>query len=223
MLSREFCEVFKNTLFTEKHYMKIVQILSFFWFVFACISTEYRNLRSKSPYSVQIRENADQKKLRMNNFSPGDCFWISSNIFYSILGNFEINRKIALRQKCSNTELFLVRIFLYSDQKKLRIWTLSTQSWLEFRGTLVPHIFWNRTFTTEAFLEIYFVSLCKTSKIPLASPLAYSRREYCIWMPWKTNFIFKSIAPRFKKAKNVNNRKIWSVSIIRLKYLFFHT
>ena len=31
------------------------------------------------------------------------------------------------REKCSNTEFFLVRIFLYSDQKKLRIWTLFTQ------------------------------------------------------------------------------------------------
>ena len=30
---------------------------------------------------------------------------------------------ITLRKKCPNTEFFLVRIFLYSDQKKLRIWT----------------------------------------------------------------------------------------------------
>ena len=30
-----------------------------------------------------------------------------------------------LREKCPNTEFFLVLIFLYSDQKKLRIWTLS--------------------------------------------------------------------------------------------------
>ena len=33
----------------------------------------------------------------------------------------------ALREKFPNTEFFLVRIFLYSDQKKLRIWTLFTQ------------------------------------------------------------------------------------------------
>ena len=30
-----------------------------------------------------------------------------------------------MREKCPNTEVFLVLIFLYSDQKKLRIWTLS--------------------------------------------------------------------------------------------------
>ena len=42
--------------------------------------------------------------------------------------------EITLREKCSNTDFFLVRIFLYSewiqentDQKKLRIWTLFTQ------------------------------------------------------------------------------------------------
>ena len=35
---------------------------SFFWFVFSRIWTEYKDLRSKCPYSVQIRENADQKK-----------------------------------------------------------------------------------------------------------------------------------------------------------------
>ena len=41
---------------------------------------------------------------------------------------------LSLREKCPNTELFLVHIFLYSvriqentDQKLLRIWTLFTQ------------------------------------------------------------------------------------------------
>ena len=44
------------------------------------------------------------------------------------------NQKDSLREKCPNTECFLVRIFLYSvriqentDQKKFRIWTLFTQ------------------------------------------------------------------------------------------------
>ena len=33
-----------------------------------------------------------------------------------------------LREKCPNTEFFLVRIFPHMDQNKLRIWTLFTQS-----------------------------------------------------------------------------------------------
>ena len=45
--------------------MKSVRIRSFFWSVFSCIQTEYGYLRSKSPYSVRMQENADQKNLRM--------------------------------------------------------------------------------------------------------------------------------------------------------------
>ena len=45
--------------------MKIVQIRRFFWAVFSRIRIEYRDLRSKSPYSVQIGENTDQKNLHI--------------------------------------------------------------------------------------------------------------------------------------------------------------
>ena len=44
-----------------KHCVKSVQIRSFFWSIFSCIRTEYVVLLCKSPYSVQIQENADQK------------------------------------------------------------------------------------------------------------------------------------------------------------------
>ena len=37
--------------------------MAFFSSLFSHNWTEYRDLRSKSPYSVQIRENTDQKKL----------------------------------------------------------------------------------------------------------------------------------------------------------------
>ena len=36
------------------HCLKSAQIQSFFWSVFSCIRTEYGDLRSKSPYSVQM-------------------------------------------------------------------------------------------------------------------------------------------------------------------------
>ena len=48
--------------------MKSVEIRCFFWSVFSRIRTEYGDfgdLHSKSPYSVRIRENTDQKKLRI--------------------------------------------------------------------------------------------------------------------------------------------------------------
>ena len=38
----------------------------FFWSVFSCFWTDYRDLRSKSPYSVWIKEKTDQKTLRIS-------------------------------------------------------------------------------------------------------------------------------------------------------------
>ena len=37
----------------------------FFWSVFSRIRTVYADLRSKCPYSVQMQENTDRKKLRI--------------------------------------------------------------------------------------------------------------------------------------------------------------
>ena len=47
------------------HCVKSVQIRSFSWFLFSRISTECGDLRGKSLCSVRIRENTDQKKLRI--------------------------------------------------------------------------------------------------------------------------------------------------------------
>ena len=49
------------------HCVKSVQIRRFFfWPIFSRIWTEYGEIRSDiSPYSVRIRENTDQKKLRI--------------------------------------------------------------------------------------------------------------------------------------------------------------
>ena len=49
----------------NEHCMKSVQIRSFYWSAFSRIRTEYGDLRSKYSYSVQMRENTDQKKLRI--------------------------------------------------------------------------------------------------------------------------------------------------------------
>ena len=49
----------------REHCVKSVQMQSFFWSVFSHIWTEYAEVRSISPYSVRMRENTDQKKLRI--------------------------------------------------------------------------------------------------------------------------------------------------------------
>ena len=45
--------------YKDWHSVKSVQIRSFCWSVFSHIRTEYREIRSISPYSVRMRENAD--------------------------------------------------------------------------------------------------------------------------------------------------------------------
>ena len=39
-----------------------------FWSAFSCIRTEYRDIRSISPYSAQMRENADQNNSGYRHF-----------------------------------------------------------------------------------------------------------------------------------------------------------
>ena len=45
--------------------MKSVQIRSFFWSIFSRIRTKYGEIRSIPPYSVRMRGNTDQEKLRI--------------------------------------------------------------------------------------------------------------------------------------------------------------
>ena len=49
----------------KKFCVKSAEIWSFFWSMFSRIRTEYGDLRSKSSNSVRIRENKNQKKLRI--------------------------------------------------------------------------------------------------------------------------------------------------------------
>ena len=56
-----FARFYVATIFPYMNCVKSVHIRSFFWSLFSCIWTEYGHLRSKSPYSVQIQDNTDQK------------------------------------------------------------------------------------------------------------------------------------------------------------------
>ena len=59
----------KQSIQKRLHCMESVQIRSFFWSVFSCIRTEYRELQSKCPYQVRIQENTDQKNSVFRPFS----------------------------------------------------------------------------------------------------------------------------------------------------------
>ena len=49
----------------HRHCVKSVQIRSFLWSAFSRIWTEYGEILCISPYLVRMRENTDQKKLRI--------------------------------------------------------------------------------------------------------------------------------------------------------------
>ena len=79
MFSFELLKFFQNGYFIGHHQViacktsasddnvrvKSVQIRNFFWSVFSRIWTEYGEILLISPYSVRMRENTDQKKLRI--------------------------------------------------------------------------------------------------------------------------------------------------------------
>ena len=51
-----------SILIRSCHYVKSVQILSFFWSLFSLTRAEYRDLHRTSPYSTRVRKNANRKK-----------------------------------------------------------------------------------------------------------------------------------------------------------------
>ena len=79
------CFFFSVTL-TAIHCVKSIQIRSFFWSLFSRIRTEYGEIRSIIPYTVRVRENMDQKKLRIWTlftqwvFHPTLFIWRASQI-----------------------------------------------------------------------------------------------------------------------------------------------
>ena len=60
--------------------------LELFWSAFSSIRTEYGEIRSISPNSVQMRENADQNNSEYGHFSRSGLFCAG----YSSLHNFHL-------------------------------------------------------------------------------------------------------------------------------------
>ena len=54
-----------KNLYVVAHCVKRIQIWSFFWSVFSRNRTEYGEILCISPYSVWMRQNTDQKKIRI--------------------------------------------------------------------------------------------------------------------------------------------------------------
>ena len=74
-------------LWEIEHYLwsLFALVLEYSWSVFSRIWTEYRDLQSKSPYTVQIWENTDQKNSAFGHFLLSVVLLVNS------AGKFMIN------------------------------------------------------------------------------------------------------------------------------------
>ena len=95
--------------------MKSVLIQCFFWSVFSYIRTENGDLLRKSPYSVRIQENTDQKKLRI-----WTLFHVVSTCLIHLRPTFYLCMDTVQKLKFS-----IKNFFSKCDQiwRKLRIWS----------------------------------------------------------------------------------------------------
>ena len=122
-----------------------------------------------------------------------------------------------LRENFPNTELFLVRIFLYTNHKKLRIWTLFTQweawnlltfsNWLPFFWR-IPSVtvfgrtnnFFQITFYDlliykgwNNFVQITLYKACDQDRTHFIGHIKKYLRKYCslschFWQLWHMTF-----------------------------------
>ena len=81
-----FHMLYQSYSFLEQHCVKSVQIRSFFWYIISRIRTEYGEIRSISPYLARMRENTDQKKLRIWTFFAQCNF----SFFYSDVSIYQL-------------------------------------------------------------------------------------------------------------------------------------
>ena len=102
----------------EYHCVKSVQIRSFFWSVFSRIRTEYGEIFRISLYSVRLRENSDQKKLRIWTLFTQFIFHVILDGSPKILGMQNVSSAL----KVLSWNLLIAGSFLEtsSDSKNIR-------------------------------------------------------------------------------------------------------
>ena len=91
-----------------------------------------------------IKRRASHKKKCLSTCSAccaaTQFFTFTASLLILIMISCDTDYTVTLREKCPNKEFFLVCIFLYSDQKKLRIWTLFTQCKFRFSNASAKKI-----------------------------------------------------------------------------------
>ena len=85
----------------------------FFWSVFSRIRTEYGEIRSKSPYSVRMRENTDQKNPEYGHFSR------SASCYQSLLNFFTQCKLLPITLKFQASRLLHQLILALEERMKI--------------------------------------------------------------------------------------------------------
>ena len=86
--------IYWSVVISYKHHCSKCPYSQFFQFVFSCIRAEYGEIRSISPYSVRMHENADQKNSEYGYFSP-------QHIISSFLHESDIDRSKLILSVCN--------------------------------------------------------------------------------------------------------------------------
>ena len=124
------------------HCVKSVQIWSFFWSVFSCLRTEYRDLRE---YSVRIQENTDQEKFHIWTFSRSDA-----NKSYFAVGT-DHTRRVKFRMRLLPS-MGLWEIHVVSLDAMSAVYNVNL-----LVCELPPHVLYRTFCTNMAFLYYGFV------------------------------------------------------------------
>ena len=110
--------------FLLPHTVRKVSVCGVFWSVFFCIRTEYGEMLRISPYSVQIRENADQKNSEYGHFSrsvPVNLFSIESLMSIKVIRYFsrlDITRSTSVTPVYVKTSMGTVKAHVDSSIMK---------------------------------------------------------------------------------------------------------
>ena len=132
--------------------MKSVQIRSYFWSVFSCIRTEYRDLRNKFPCSVRMQKNTDQKKLRI---------W---KLFTQCMG-----KKLYSRWK--PTAFFWFRVVVVGY-----LWLLSRYLWLHGRYFWLLNCYYWLLLVTSRYFPLLLVP-CFGNNVEKLIPDSFLKNE----------------------------------------------
>ena len=169
----------KITVSALRRCVKSVQIPIIFWSVFSRIRTEYGDLLRKSSYSVRIRENTDQKKLRIWTLHTvrGICNRIQN---WNVVTKKGSRKRILFTQGKS---LWARYIFVWSPDFPPAVF-----GWIHLSISHLHNLLWN--------FMLYILQLLATESyvIQLSSLIMVLKRKF-----WTTNSL--SYATFFRSFK----------------------